>query len=154
MAVYFVDSSALAKRYVAEIGSAWIQGVLDPATGSVVIIARITSVELISAFTRRERAGSLLPADAGIARTDFRAHLGAEYQIVEVDEHVLSTAMMLAESHGLRGYDAVQLAAAVVIDGQYRAAGLRPIMLLSSDSELNAAAMAAVLAFDDPNTHQ
>jgi len=29
--VYFLDSSAVAKRYVAELGSAWVIQLLDPA---------------------------------------------------------------------------------------------------------------------------
>ena len=58
MRVYFADSSALAKRYVAEVGTVWLRSLLDPATGAVVVIARITAVELIAALTRRERGGA------------------------------------------------------------------------------------------------
>jgi len=31
MAVYFLDSSALVKRYISETGSAWVLGLFDPA---------------------------------------------------------------------------------------------------------------------------
>ena len=115
MAVYFADTSALARRYVAETGSAWIQGLLDPVAGNVIVIARITAAELIAAVTRRERGGSITPADAVTARAEFRTHLGSEYQVVEVDEPVVDRAMALAESHAMRGYDAVQLAAASMV---------------------------------------
>lgn len=125
MPVYFSDTSALAKRYVAETGTGWIRGLLDPATGNVVILARITAVELIAAISRRERANSLSPADAATARADFRGDLADECQIVEVDEAVVNRAMLLAETHGLRGYDAVQLAAAMSVNAIYLAAGLR-----------------------------
>ena len=33
MAVYFVEASALAKRYIAETGSMWLRALLDPSTG-------------------------------------------------------------------------------------------------------------------------
>ena len=33
MSVYFADISALARRYVSEVGSAWLQSILDPVTG-------------------------------------------------------------------------------------------------------------------------
>jgi hypothetical protein len=56
VSTYFADSSALAKRYVVEVGTAWLRALLDPTTGNVVVIARITAVELTAAFTRRERA--------------------------------------------------------------------------------------------------
>lgn len=153
MAVYFADSSSLAKRYVSETGSVWLRALLNPATGNVTVVARITSVELIAAFTRRERGGSLSPADAILARTDLRTHLISEYQIVEVDELVVDRAMLLAETHGLRGYDAVQLAAALKVNASYLAAGHNAITLLSSDTELNAAASAEGLSVEDPISH-
>ncbi|MEG4984838.1 hypothetical protein QUB08_03510 [Microcoleus sp. BR0-C5] len=31
MTIYFVDSSALVKRYINEIGSAWVLSLCDPA---------------------------------------------------------------------------------------------------------------------------
>ena len=45
--VYFTDTSALAKRYVAETGTPWMQATLDVSTSCTVYIARITAVELI-----------------------------------------------------------------------------------------------------------
>jgi predicted nucleic acid-binding protein len=152
VAVYYVDASALAKRYVLETGSAWLRGLLDPATGSETFIVRITAVELIAAITRRERGGSLTPMDATIARTTFRADLTAEYQVVEVTEAIAQRAMDLAEAHGLRGYDAVQLAAALGVNTLSGAAGL-PLTLISADAELNVAAVAEGLVVDDPNAH-
>jgi hypothetical protein len=86
MAVYFTDSSALGKRYIAEVGSAWLRSILDPTTGCTVFIARVTTVEIIAAVTRRERGGSLTPADATTARATFRTDLAQEYQVVEVTE--------------------------------------------------------------------
>jgi predicted nucleic acid-binding protein len=149
----FTDSSALAKRYVAETGTGWTRDLLDPSTGNVVVLARITAVELIAAIARRERAGALSPSDAATARTDFRGHLADEYQIVEVDEAVVNRAMLLAETHGLRAYDAVQLAAALGVNAIYLTAGAPAITLVSADAELNAAATAEGLIVEDPNTH-
>ena len=54
---YFFDSSALVKRYVAEIGSTWIESLIDPQTGNRLIIARITWVEVLSALARLQREG-------------------------------------------------------------------------------------------------
>jgi predicted nucleic acid-binding protein len=153
VAVYYADSSALAKRYVLETGTAWLRSLLDPATGNVAVIARITAVELIAAFTRRERGGALDPADAATARADFRTHLTHEYQVVEVTEARANQAMLLAETYGLRGYDAVQLAAAMDVNREFLVRGEPSITLISSDTELNAAAAAEGLTIEDPNTH-
>jgi hypothetical protein len=60
--------------------------------------------------------------------------------------------MTFAETYVLRGYDAVQLAAAMVINSQLLAANaafglstsIRPVLtLISSDTDLNAAAVVA-----------
>jgi predicted nucleic acid-binding protein len=151
--IYFVDTSALSKRYILETGTSWLQTTLNPSQGCSVYVARITTVELIAAIARRERAGTILPPDAAAARAAFRAHISAEYQVVEVTETLANRAMLLAETHALRGYDAVQLAAALTVNASYRAAGLPSITLLSSDTELNVAAVAEGLIVDNPNSH-
>lgn len=61
--------------------------------------------------------------------------------------------MKQAETHGLRGYDAVQLAAAIIMNNRLAALGMPPITLLSSDLELNSAADSEGLLVDDPNAH-
>jgi uncharacterized protein len=75
---YFVDASALGKRYFMETGSVWISGLLNPAVGHTAAIVRTTTVEMIAAISRRERGGSLTPADAASARTEFRSDLAKE----------------------------------------------------------------------------
>ena len=42
MAVYFVDSSALVKRYIGETGSTWVLGLFDSALNNEVFVAAIT----------------------------------------------------------------------------------------------------------------
>lgn len=50
VSLYFFDSSALIKRYIAETGTPWIMALTAPAAGHGVLIARITWVEIISAY--------------------------------------------------------------------------------------------------------
>ncbi|MBD2775745.1 type II toxin-antitoxin system VapC family toxin [Iningainema tapete] len=64
MTAYFLDSSALIKRYVPETGSAWIRAISALDSGNSLIIARITWVEVRSALARRQREGSLTISDA------------------------------------------------------------------------------------------
>jgi hypothetical protein len=61
--------------------------------------------------------------------------------------------MLLAESHALRAYDAVQLAVVNELHAQRTAHGLAPVVLVSADQELNSAAAALGLLGDDPNLH-
>jgi predicted nucleic acid-binding protein len=73
--------------------------------------------------------------------------------VVEVTEALIERAMGLAEAYGVRGYDAVQLAAALEVNALLVAAGLPALVLVSADAELNAAAISAGLAVEDPNSH-
>ena len=61
--------------------------------------------------------------------------------------------MTLAEQHGLRGYDAVQLAAALGLHAVRHMGGLPPMTFVSADSDLNTAAQTEGLIVDDPIAH-
>jgi hypothetical protein len=45
VAVYFVETSALAKRYIAEVGSLWLRALLDPSTGCSIYVVRVTLID-------------------------------------------------------------------------------------------------------------
>ena len=153
MAFLYVDSSGLVKRYVSEVGTAWVRGLFDPALNNEVFIAAVTPVEIVAAITRRARSGTISPADAATASALFRSHLAGAYQRVHLTDALLARAMAVAETHGLRAYDAVQLTAAIEVNGQAIAAGLAPITLVSGDASLNAAATVEGLIVEDPNAH-
>lgn len=153
MADYYLDSSALVKRYISEIGSAWVSGLFDPALNNEVFIAAITPVEIIAALTRRARGGALAAADAGTVCNLLRSDLLTSYQIVELTEALIARAMMIAETHALRGYDAVQLAAALEINTLCVGSGLLPIIFVSTDDDLNTVAASEGLVVENPNAY-
>jgi hypothetical protein len=61
--------------------------------------------------------------------------------------------MVVAPKHRLRAYDAVQLAVALEVQRLQQNAGLGPVVLVSSDRNLNAAAEADGLSVEDPTMH-
>ncbi len=113
MTVYFLDSSALVKRYVPEIGTTWIQALADPDASNQLYIARITWVEVLSALARRQREGSLNTTQITQIFIAFRHHLNAQYRVIELTETVTELAGQLVSQHPIRAYDAVQLASAI-----------------------------------------
>lgn len=153
MAVYFFDSSALVKRYAQETGSEWILALTEPAAGHSLYIARITAVEVVSALTRRQRGGSVSETDASTAMAAFRYDLSHQYRVIEITPTIITQAMQLAETHGLRGYDAVQLAAALIVQKMRETLGLPALELVSADGDLNNAAATEDLTVDNPNSH-
>jgi uncharacterized protein len=149
VAVYFLDSSALLKRYVSEMGTAWTQSLFDPGFRNRINIAAISAVEVIAAIARRFRAGSISLAEATRFSADLRRDLRRDFQVISITPVLISEAMRIAELHGLRGYDAIQLAAALAV----RSASSLPITIVSADLELNAAASVEGFLVEDPNTH-
>ncbi|MBI3683763.1 MAG: type II toxin-antitoxin system VapC family toxin [Acidobacteria bacterium] len=61
MAGYFLDSSALAKLYHQEVGSAVVEELVLSATATV-LISRLSVVEVQSAFAGKVRAGVIQQA--------------------------------------------------------------------------------------------
>jgi hypothetical protein len=148
VAVYFLDTSAVVKRYIQETGTAWVQTLTAPTASHSLFLARITQVETVAAVTRRERGGSLSAPDAATALTDFQYDFAHQYFIVEISAHLIAHAATLARLYTLRAYDAVQLAAALEIHSQAPS-----LTLISADADLNSAATAEGLPVEDPNTH-
>lgn len=153
MAVYFFDSRAIVKRYVNEIGTTWVTELTRPATGNRVYLARVTGVEVISAMTRQARGGMLSATDVIAGVSEFRKHFASRYRVVEIRPALVANAMGLAEVHALRGYDAVQLAAALEVHARRVARRLSQLTLVSADAELNGAAAAEGLLVEDPLAH-
>jgi uncharacterized protein len=112
MAAFIFDASGIVKRYLTEIGSGWVQGLTDPAAAHEILLTRITRVEIVAAITRRSRGGPVPATAAPALLAQFRHDAAHQYTILEVTPALLADAERLAEIHGLRAYDAVQLAAA------------------------------------------
>jgi uncharacterized protein len=153
MAVYFLDTSALVKRYISEAGSAWVLNLFDPALNNDVAIAAITGVEIVAAITRRSRSGSISATDATAGCNQFRSDLQSEYQVLEITESIINSAMTLAEVYRLRGYDAIQLAAGRAINALCMGNSLPPVIFVSADEELNVAAASEGLLVENPNNY-
>lgn len=153
MVVYFVDSSALVKRYISESGSKWVLNLFDPTFNNEVLIAAITGVEIVAAMTRRARGGSISVTDATAACNQFRSDLKSDYQVIDITENIISSAMALAEKLGLRGYDSVQLAAACAVNAICVANNLPIVIFVSADNELNATAASQGLIIENPNNY-
>ena len=150
---YFVDSSALVKRYVLETGTAWVRRLTRRSPSTIIYIVRITAVEVTSAVARRRKDGTLTSRKASSILHRFRQHLAGRYTIIEITPALADAAMRLANTHSLRAYDAVQLATALDLNQKEQDAGFAPVTLISADRALNDAALAEGLAVDNPNSH-
>jgi predicted nucleic acid-binding protein len=105
----FVDSSALVKRYVPERGHDAMRG-LGPLA-----VSQLARVEVPAALSRKQRIGELDAADEALLVRAFEVEYnnGTAFAVVAVRAAVLDDAARQTARHGLRAFDAVQLASAV-----------------------------------------
>lgn len=109
-------------------------------------------LKIFAAIIRRARGGSINAIDATAVCAQFRSNLQTDYQIVEITESIISVGMMLAEIHGLRGYDAIQLSVGRAVNSLCIANSLPPVTLVSADDELNAADSEGLIV-ENPNSY-
>lgn len=105
----FLDSSALAKRYVQEPGSDRLQEILWSASTLGVSVLCIS--EIVSALCRRRRERTLSPQQYLKAKRALLVDI-EDSTIVYVTDQVVARAVELLERWPLRSSDSLQVASA------------------------------------------
>lgn len=111
--VFYLDTRALVKRYITEIGSGWTVALCDIAAGYTIATAQITKVEAAAAFASKRRNNDLSAANYTAILQDLAHDFAWQYLLVEIDQSLVDLAVDLTKHQKLRGYDAIQLAAAL-----------------------------------------
>jgi uncharacterized protein len=107
--IAYFDTSAVVPLLVVETGSARAATLWDGADR--VVSARLVYPESRAALAQAHRLGRLTSRQLRAAVNEFDSRY-EQFDLVEVDDPLARHAGQLAEAHGLRGYDAVHLAAA------------------------------------------
>ena len=110
--ILYCDTSALLKLYLNEAGSNEMAQQLVQSDG--LAVCRIAWAEAHAAFARRVRE---VPQDAQVIEAAKKA-LALDWPrllIFEIDQALMELAGEYADTFALRGYDSVQLAAAVSV---------------------------------------
>ncbi|HET9874951.1 MAG TPA: type II toxin-antitoxin system VapC family toxin [Mycobacterium sp.] len=134
----FADSSALVKLYADEQQSA------DVRKLSPLVVSQLARVEVPAALWRKHRIGEIAATDVAVLVADFEADYFGDmaapprFSVVAVTATLLDAAAHLVGIHGLRAYDAVQLASVLAV----AEAVPEGIDFLGYDGALNAAAAA------------
>ncbi len=140
--ILFLDTSALIKIYIAEPGSVAIQ---RRVSGGVVALSQLTYAETHATFARRRREDLLTAAEHQLLIGRFESDWETVFR-VPVSNEVLAFVPDLCKRHPLRGADALQLAAALLLRDQ----GVQ-VHFATSDRRLLAAAAAEGLTVFDPS---
>jgi predicted nucleic acid-binding protein len=111
-ATFFADSSAVVKLYADEFGADAVRSL------SLVVVSQLARVEVPAALWRKHRRGELTANDTAVLIAEFEADYFGDgtqlprFSVIAVTAPILEHAAYLVGVHGLRAYDAVQLASA------------------------------------------
>lgn len=135
MIAYF-DTSAIVQLVIDEASTETCNRLWTESTR--VVSVRLIYPEARAALARAERMKRLTHTQLNAAVLELDS-LIEEVDVIELSPDIARSAGELAQQHGLRGYDAVHLAAALAVADD-------DLVLVTGDIELAAAAQAAGIA--------
>jgi len=110
LALFYLETSALVKLYVYELGTERLLGLTTSDAGHRFAILSLAQVEFRAAIRRRQRNGEIPDYAADELIESFRRHSEGKFLIQSFSDSVLDIALALVDSYALKGYDAMQLA--------------------------------------------
>jgi uncharacterized protein len=117
--ILYGDTSALAKIYLDEVGSVWVQNILAETTN--LFTSALTELELASST---ERAKQTRRIDSPQYRTIYSS-IERDFNnqpivtIMDIDRTIWLTAKRLIRQRRLRVPDAIHLSTALTVDGKF-----------------------------------
>ena len=146
MALLYLDTNALVKLYISERGGERMVELALSGANSLATCA-ITQVEFHSAVDRRRRMEDLDEDEAESAVDGFSKYFKSEVFRYPVDDQTLDLACALVHRYALRAYDAVHLAACLLL---LRLGSRDDLTFISADRRLLTAARSEGLAVLNP----
>ncbi|MBI4703384.1 MAG: type II toxin-antitoxin system VapC family toxin [Deltaproteobacteria bacterium] len=111
---HFVDTSALLKRYVLELGTEALQQRCFADPGIEIFVSTLTYAEAYATFGRLVREGDLTAGEHESILSSFESDWSS-FVKVEIGSAVCRCVPDLARAYSLRGADLVQLASATYL---------------------------------------
>ena len=140
MALYYLDTSALLKRYRTENGTRVLDALFSERTrDELLITSHFTAVEAESVAARALKGRLLTKKAHGVLLSLFADDLENVLIVLPVSTALLSEAATVARNYGLRASDALHMATAL----RARKASVAEIVFAVSDKELVEAAARA-----------
>jgi uncharacterized protein len=151
--VFYVDASALVKRYSLEVGTPLMNHLFSRVPRNNITLLNVGIAEVVAVFTRKRNAGKLTPAAFAQALIDFGAEVVDSPDVgkLHLDDSVVKGALPLIVAHSLNGTDGIILRSALTFALALRADG-NDIVVVTADQRLLKAAQAEGLESFDPET--
>jgi hypothetical protein len=158
MAIHFLDSSAIVKRYFQEQGHQWVKALHNPATRHELYISEAALVEVVASICRKAREQEMPVEERDATINAFMWYVQSIYNIRLVDRALYIAAGNLCRSHRLRSYDAIQLACAIAVREEVLAVQSLEVKFsefafVSGDLKLLSIAVAEGFRVENPNNY-
>lgn len=145
---YYLETSALVKKYRTERGTEVVAELFEGQLESEVLVTSyLTVVEVTSVATRLFHAGALSRRAYRVILGNLSRDVGETIQLQSVSDVILSDAVALAENYALRAPDAIHLSTARRVRGAFPD---EPYYVVGSDARLKAACEGLGLVVLDP----
>lgn len=147
----YFDASALAKRFLSEIGSVVVDHILGSMPTDRLLCSAIGAAEVLSVIVRRKNERRLTAIESAQAIASLRTEVIDEGKlgIVQVTNALVMDCLPLIERHSINASDAIVLRSALDEALLRRLTG-DDLVLIASDVRLLKAAKAEGLATFDP----
>lgn len=150
MTAYFLDTSAIVKRFATETGHQWIDSLHHSTQQADLFISQAALAEVVAAICQKERQGVIARDERNALIALFRTTRQKTYNTVRVTNAIYQAAGDLCANHRLRAYDAIQLACALTVRDNDPDIDL---IFVCADNALLAVATAEGLITENPNNY-
>jgi predicted nucleic acid-binding protein len=149
MAVFFFDSNTIVKYYISEPGSNWVRGLVNDKNNSC-LICDISLAEVAAAISQMRQfqpfGRAFVHGTIERFQNDVRSGLFLSHPI---DTNTLEHAAAIAETHALKGCDAIQVASAALAEENISI----EIVFVTGDKQVLRVAQFEALETDNPFKH-
>ncbi|MEM3546293.1 MAG: type II toxin-antitoxin system VapC family toxin [Candidatus Bathyarchaeia archaeon] len=148
MVTFYLDTSAIVKRYRKEIGSEVLDRIFE-LKGHVFTTSFLSILEFIVAFSTRMRRKALSREAFNAVVSHFLKDVLDRFAIMSVNDELVASAAPLAVKHALPSSDCLQLASVVSLKKALEPAKEK-LILVCSDKDLCRAAEEEGIELIDP----
>ena len=139
---------------MSEPGTARVTALCDPQTGSIIAIAHVAVVEIAAAMASKLRGKFITASQYDRALRDLLSDASHQYELVQVDQRLITLAVDLTRRHKLRGYDAIHLAAGILLNASLLSRTLPPLVVITADHDQLTADQAEGLPVENPHPYR
>jgi predicted nucleic acid-binding protein len=150
---FYLDASALAKRYVIETGSSVVNYLFTRVTADRIHVFNVGIAEVASVLVRKRNTGKISTSLLTQGLSDLIAEILQPTipHKLQVNNDLVLAALPLIETHSLNGTDAIVLRSALDLAVALTAGGDN-LVLTTSDQRLERAAQSEGLPTFNPET--